>query len=157
MGNFTQWWIQSGLSFPKSKHFFRFSKMAEETPRPLLPRCSSVSVVEYASIFLNMPKYPWKSSNKLFWPCQGSEYAWFCYIFDKLLKMLPLLNKTGFFWIWHGCMSKQGRSQKLKEVPQNFTEVFNIDDITANDVIQRNQHCKEKINLSSIVITDVKS
>ena len=50
----------------------------------------------------------------------------------------------------------QGRSQNLKEVPQNFTEVFNIDD-AANDVIQRNKHRKEKkINLSSIVITDVK-
>ena len=46
---------------------------------------------------------------------------------------------------------RQGRSQNLKEVPQNFTEVFNID-----DVIQRNQHCKEKKYLSSIVITDVK-
>ena len=51
----------------------------------------------------------------------------------------------------------QGRSQNLKEVPQNFTEVFNIDDVTANDVIQRNQHRKGKqINLSYIVITDVK-
>ena len=45
----------------------------------------------------------------------------------------------------------------MKEVPQNFTEVFNVDDVTANDAIQRKQHCKEKkINLSSIVITDVK-
>ena len=51
----------------------------------------------------------------------------------------------------------QGRSQNLKEVPLNFTEVFNIDDVTANDVIQRNQHRKGKqINLSYIVITDVK-
>ena len=49
-----------------------------------------------------------------------------------------------------------GCSQNLKEVPQNFTEVFNTDD-AANDVIQRNKHRKEKkINLSSIVITDVK-
>ena len=47
----------------------------------------------------------------------------------------------------------QGRSQNLKEVHQNFTEVFHIDDVTANDVIQRNQHRKKK--LSSIVITDV--
>ena len=53
--------------------------------------------------------------------------------------------------------SHQGRSQNLREVPQNFTEVFNIDDVTAHDVIQRNQYLKEKrINLSSIVITDVK-
>ena len=35
-------------------------------------------------------------------------------------------------------------SQNLKEVPKNFTEVFNIDDVISNDVIQRNQHCKEK-------------
>ena len=50
----------------------------------------------------------------------------------------------------------QGRSQNLKEVPQNFTEVFNFDDVTANDVIRRNQHCKEKKNMSSKVITDFK-
>ena len=28
------------------------------------------------------------------------------------------------------------RSQNLKKVPQNFAEVFNIDDVTANDIIQ---------------------
>ena len=50
----------------------------------------------------------------------------------------------------------QGRIQNLKKVPQNFTEVFNIDDVTANDIIQKNQHRKEKNNLSSIVITDLK-
>ena len=38
----------------------------------------------------------------------------------------------------------QGRSQNLIEVPQNFTEVLNIDDVTANDAIKRNQHRKEK-------------
>ena len=27
----------------------------------------------------------------------------------------------------------QGRSQNLKEIPQNFTEVFNIDDVTAKE------------------------
>ena len=51
----------------------------------------------------------------------------------------------------------QGRSQNLKEVPQNFTEAFSVDGVTHNDVIQRNQHRKEKkITLNSIVITDVK-
>ena len=45
----------------------------------------------------------------------------------------------------------------LKKVPQNFTDVFYIDDVTANDAIQRNQHHKEKkINLSSTVIAHVK-
>ena len=41
---------------------------------------------------------------------------------------------------------RQGRSQNLKEVPQNFTKVFNIDDVTANGVIQGNEHRKEKKN-----------
>ena len=34
----------------------------------------------------------------------------------------------------------RGRSQNLKEVPQNFTEIFNVNDVAANDVIQRNQN-----------------
>ena len=34
----------------------------------------------------------------------------------------------------------QGCSQNLKEVPQNFKEVFNIDDVTTYDIIQRSQH-----------------
>ena len=38
----------------------------------------------------------------------------------------------------------QGHIQNLKEVPQNFTEVFNIDDVADDDVMQRNQHCKQK-------------
>ena len=38
----------------------------------------------------------------------------------------------------------QGRSQNLKEVTQTFTEVFNIDDVTANGVIQGNHYHKEK-------------
>ena len=51
-----------------------------------------------------MPKYPWKWLNKLFWLCQGSEYACSSYMFDRLLKMPPVL-KAGF-WIWHGCICK---------------------------------------------------
>ena len=31
----------------------------------------------------------------------------------------------------------QRRSQNLKEVPQNIMEVFNADDVTDNDVIQK--------------------
>ena len=45
-----------------------------------------------------------------------------------LCMMLPKMNA--------------GRSQNLKEVPQNFTKVFKIDEVTANNVIQRNQHRK---------------
>ena len=38
----------------------------------------------------------------------------------------------------------QGRSHNLKKVPQNFSEVLNVGDVTANDVMQRKQHHKEK-------------
>ena len=38
----------------------------------------------------------------------------------------------------------QGHGHNLKEVPQRSTEVFNIDDIIANEVMQRNQHREEK-------------
>ena len=41
----------------------------------------------------------------------------------------------------------QGRSQNLKSVPQNFMEVFEVDDITGNDVIQEKQHLLRKENL----------
>ena len=40
----------------------------------------------------------------------------------------------------------QVRSQNLKEVPQNFMEVFNADDATVNDVIRKNQHRQKKLN-----------
>ena len=83
---------QSGPFFQKSGNFF-------------LPSCAPVSVAEYASIFLNMPKYPWKWLNKLLWLCQGSEYASSSYMFGRLLKMPSVLNKPEF-WIWHGCICK---------------------------------------------------
>ena len=46
--------------------------------------------------------------------------------------------------------------QNLKEVSQNFTEVFKVIGVTVNDVIRRNQYLKENKNLSSIVITGAK-
>ena len=104
MENLTQRWKQSEPFFQKSGIFCRFSKRAGEvSPLPL--SCAPVSVTEYASVSLNIPKYPWKYLNKLFWLCQGSEYAWSSYIFDRLLKMPPVLNKPGF-WIWHSCICK---------------------------------------------------
>ena len=39
---------------------------------------------------------------------------------------------------------RQGRRPNLKEVPQNFTEAFNVGNVTTNDVIRKNQHRKEK-------------
>ena len=97
--NLTQWWIQSGSFFPNSGNFFWFSKMAWDTS-PLFPSFTPGSVAKYALIFMNMPIYPLKSLNKLFWPCQGSEHAWSSYMFDMLLKMPLVLNKPRF-WIWH--------------------------------------------------------
>ena len=43
--------------FPKSRYFFQFSKTGSEgLPSP--PSCAPVNVTEYASISLNIPKYP---------------------------------------------------------------------------------------------------
>ena len=45
--------------------------------------------------------------------------------------------------------TEQGGSQNLKAVPQNSMEVFKVDDIPANDVIQKKQHLirKEKVQI----------
>ena len=43
-------------------------------------------------------------------------------------------------WISKSYYDKQGRSQILKAVPQHFMEDFKVDDVTANDVIQKKQH-----------------
>ena len=75
------------------------------TSFPLNPSSVPVSVAEYASISQNIPKYLWKFLNKLFWLCQGSEYAWSSYMFDRLLKMPRVLNVTGF-WILHNYICK---------------------------------------------------
>ena len=105
MEHLTQWCRQSGPFFPKSGHFYRFLKRTRETS-PLSHSCAHVSKAEYASsISLNMLKYPWKSLIKLFWLCQGSEYAWSSYMLDRLLKMPWILNMPGF-WIWHDSICK---------------------------------------------------
>ena len=77
MTDLTQRWTQSGSFYPK--------KAGEVYP--LLRNCAPVSVAAYASISLNIPKYPWKCLSKLFWLCQGSKCAWSSYVFDRLLKM----------------------------------------------------------------------
>ena len=104
MENLTGRWAQSGSFFPKSGHFFDFQKGQGRPPFPP-PSCAPVSVAEYASISLNMPKYPWKCLNKLIGLCQVSEYAWSSYIFYRVLKMPQVLDNPGF-WIWHGCICK---------------------------------------------------
>ena len=79
-----------------------FSTYLTPPPYPL-PICASVSVTEYASMYLNIHEYPWKCLNKLFWLCQGSAYAWSSYMFDKILKLLWVLNNQGY-WIWDRCV-----------------------------------------------------
>ena len=83
--------------------FFDFQK-GQGRPPPT-PPSKPVSFAEYASIYLNIPKYPWKWLNKLFWLCQGSEYAWSSFMFNRLLKMPWVLNMSGL-WIWHDCICK---------------------------------------------------
>ena len=48
---------------------------------------------------------------------------------------------------WQMIDDFQGRSQNLKAVPQNFMEVFKVDDVTAIDFIQKKQHLWRKENL----------
>ena len=62
--------------FQKSGHFFRFSKRAGEVS-PLPHGCAPVSVAEYSSISLNMPKYLLKCLK--FYLSQGSEYGMVVY------------------------------------------------------------------------------
>ena len=51
----------------------------------------------------------------------------------------------------------QGRSQNLKAVPQNFKEVFKVDDVTSNDVIQKkNRWRKEELRISLIRLFNIK-
>ena len=98
MKNLTQRWTQSQPFFRKSRHSFRFSKRAGETS-PLQPTCAPASVVEYASISLNLPKYSWKCLNKLFWLCQGFECAWLSYMFYRFWRCLRIS-------IWYSCSCK---------------------------------------------------
>ena len=74
-----------------------------------LPSLHQLRACECGWICINISEYLWiilwKSLNKLFWLCQGSEYARSSYMFDRLLKMPRVLNKPGFC-IWHGCISK---------------------------------------------------
>ena len=72
MEDLIQRWTQAFLS--KIWTLFSILKSAKEA-YPLLPSCAPVSVAEYASVSLNMPKYPWICLNRLFWLCHGSQYA----------------------------------------------------------------------------------
>ena len=94
--NFIQRRTQSGPFFPKIRPFFSIFNKEKGKPLPLPPSYALMSVAEYASVSLSVPKYPWKCLNKLFWLCQGSEYAWSSYMFDRLLKIPWDLNVPRF-------------------------------------------------------------
>ena len=79
--------------------FSNFHYDQQGTPILPLPSCMPVSVKEYPSKFLNIPKCPWKCLNQLFWLCPGSEYAWSPYMFNRLLKIPQILIVPGL-WIW---------------------------------------------------------
>ena len=86
-GKFNQTMGTVRAFLPRSGHVFWFSKRAGATSL-LLPRCTPVSMAEYAWISLNIPKYPSKYLNKLFWLWRGSQYAWSSYMIERLLKMM---------------------------------------------------------------------
>ena len=87
------------IFFSKIRSLLSIFKKRRVDLSSLSSSCALVSVAEYASISVNMPKYPWKCLNKLFWLCQGSEYAWSSYMLDRLLKIPWVLNKP-VFWIF---------------------------------------------------------
>ena len=93
-----------GFFFQNQGTFFDYHKKGRGG-LPLPPSCPPLSVAEYASIFRNIPAYPWKCLKKLFWLHQDSEYNWSSYMCDRLLKMSWVLNMLGF-WIGHGCIYK---------------------------------------------------
>ena len=82
-----------------------YSEQCQNLGWSVLQKEKCLRVAEYASISLNVPRYTWKCLGKLFWICQGSEYAWSSCMFDWLLKMFLVLNMPGF-WIWHDCICK---------------------------------------------------
>ena len=97
----TKFWIENlKISFNYYLFFqncilFLIFKKRQEKPPPL-PLVVHLNVAEYASLSPHIPKYPWKILTKLFWLCQGSEYAWSSFMFDRLLKMPRVLNVPGF-------------------------------------------------------------
>ena len=55
--------------------------------------------------------------------CQDSEYAWPFYMFDRLLKMLGVLNNPGF-WIWHSFLCKGYAEVRVCLIMAPYTSVI---------------------------------
>ena len=114
-------WTQSRPLFPKSR-LFLISKIEGEVS-PLPSSCVPVSVAEYALISLNMPKYPWRCLNKLFWLYRSSGYAWSSYMFDRFLKLSWVLNKPGF-WTWHNCMCNSYAKSRIRLIMVLYASIM---------------------------------
>ena len=95
MENLAHKWTQSGPFFQNQGTFQKTSGKTFPSPSSCVP----VSVSEYASIYLNVPKYLQKKLNK------GSGHAWSSNMLNRLLKMVQVLNVSGF-WIWWSCIYK---------------------------------------------------
>ena len=65
-------------------------KKKQGRPAPFPLSFTPVSLDEYTSISLHIPKYPWKWLHNIL--SQGSAYAWSSYMFDRHLKMPQVLN-----------------------------------------------------------------
>ena len=120
-----QKFYQSGSFFPKSGHFFWFSKRAgEASPLPFsfTPR-----------VWLNMYQYPWISPNILenawinCWLCQGSEYARSSDMFDKLLKVAWVLNKPKGCAEFQICLIMAPYTSIMPEYALMFLNMFEHD------------------------------
>ena len=88
--------------FSKIRAFFFDFQKGLGRPPLFPPGSAPVSVAKYAPILLNISKYLWKIIERTVLTMPGSEYAWSSYMFDRLLKMLRVIDKLGS-WIWHGC------------------------------------------------------
>ena len=113
------WCSTSGPFFPKSGHFFRFSKRAGET-FSFLSSLTHEVVAEFPSISLNIPKYSWKRLNKQFWLYQGSKYSWSSY----MLLAQDFEDASGSKWSRVPNMARL-YMQELRRIPN----IFNYDSI----------------------------
>ena len=88
MENSTQRWMQS-RPLSKIRAFFRILKKGQRGLSYSTPFVACLWVwLNMHQYPLNIPKHPWKCMNKLFWLCQGFQYASSSYIFDRVFNCL---------------------------------------------------------------------
>ena len=115
--------------------FFRISKNSRGGLPPSPPKLQTCECGWMCIIFLNNPKYSWKCLHNVL--CHNSEYSWWSYMFDKLLKMPRVLNVSEF-WIWHGSIWKGytefwiylNMAQCASEIPEYASICLNVPEFT---------------------------